>query len=254
MTPRYRAVFFDVNHTLIGMRDEVKTQADAVRVLYEDVRAMCVPEPSYADFERLYNEAWSRGKQITERYEEVTYESIVALTLSRFGIRLSPIELDEVLQRYMQPLYSATYAIPGMRELLNSLSSRVALGAITNYKYTNGMLGLLRAAGLADLIPNVTISAQVGWKKPSHRIYESAAQKLGFPPQDCILVGNELEKDLWQANLLGMKTIWFTPDEHEFHDVEFAEALRERLAGTLPAHDFRASSVPELEAHLLALL
>jgi len=250
-----RAALFDVNHTLLAITDETETQALAVSVLYEETIRRTGVEPTWEEFRAAYDGAWSSGKRASfEEYRETRYESIVQRALANLGIRLAPDVLESVLQVYMQPLYEASYVIPGMRSLLEELSQRVRLGVITNYKYASGMRELLGRNGISNLLDAVAISSEVGWKKPAQPIYEAILRRLAVEPQECILVGDELEKDLWQASKFGMTTVLFISQEHQWHDAEFADLLRARLADEEPKCDYVAKSVGELRAVLNELV
>jgi HAD superfamily hydrolase (TIGR01509 family) len=247
MNSNVRAVLFDVNHTLLGMTDEATTQAHAVRVLYDQVRRHDSSKIEFETFRIAYDDAWNLGRwESFDAYREVKYETIVARALDELGIRFDAELLERILQRYMEPLYQASYVIPGIREILEDLSTLVKLGAITNYKYANGMCGMLRRTNLLQLLDAIVISSKVGWKKPAPAIYEAMLQQLEVEAQQCVLVGNELEKDLWQAGRLGMTTVLFTPAEHEEHDVEFSTLLKARLAGQEAKCDFSVKSAGEL--------
>ena len=247
-----RAVLFDVNHTLVGVSDEASTQSAAVDVLFGQVARLADSPMSRAAFRASYDDAWSLGKRRSfEEYAETRYEDIVSSVLTHWGVELSDAELESVLQTYMEPLYDAAYAIPGVPELLQGLRPLVSVGAITNYKYATGMRGLLARVGLTDGLNAISISSEVGWKKPSPRIYDDVLTKLGVSAGECIAVGNELEKDLWTAGELGMRTVLFHPEEHSEHDQEFAAILRDRLASKEIRCDFVAGTVDQLSAILM---
>jgi len=257
MTPNdLSVVLFDVNHTLIGLKEEDRVQQFAVDRMYSLVRPLIHGEgATLTEFRDAYDGAWHSGRWASfAKYQETRYEDIVAEALSVLGVSLSTRDLEELLQSYMEPLYDAAYIVDGVDILLDELTDRVRLAAITNYKYASGMRGLLSRTGLDARLDAVVISSEVGWKKPSRAIYDAALDILQVSPGQCVLVGNELEKDLWQAAQLGMRTVLFTPDEHASHDAEFAALLRERLAEHSIKGDYVASTVTELRDALLSLL
>lgn len=259
MTPgshhQVEAVLFDVNHTLIGIRDEDSVQRYAVDRMFELSEPAAPPGLSLAAFRAAYDKAWNTGRHASfERYRESRYEDIVADALDELGIKLTPVELEKLLQGYMEPLYSSAYIIEGMADLLDELRGRYRLAAVTNYKYANGMRGLLRRTGLERRLDSVTISSEIGWKKPAPEIYREALATLGVSARSCIFVGNELEKDLWQASELGMRIVLFTPPEHGSHDAEFAEILKARLGDDVRVSDYAAESVRELRDVLRRVL
>jgi FMN phosphatase YigB (HAD superfamily) len=106
------------------------------------------------------------------------------------------------------------------------------------------------------LIP-IIISSEIGWKKPAIQVYEHATSLMKLPPQSCVLVANEEEKDLWQASQLGFRTVLFTPverlpdDQDLLHDKDIANMLRTRMSGDV---EFFANSLDDLRMLLRSLV
>lgn len=46
--------------------------------------------------------------------------------------------------------------------------------------------------------------------KPHSAYYREIAEKIGCAPQDCVMVGNEVQNDILPAKRAGMKTFWVT--------------------------------------------
>ena len=245
---RYKGIIFDVNHTLVGISQESEVQEYAVGVLFREIRKHSHLSFSEGEFRRAYAEAWNSAKRGSyESLREVRYEAVVGQTVGKFGLTFSADEMEHILQRYMEPLYQASFVIPGMRELMLALRPRFRLGALTNYKYSSGIRTMLAKLKLDDLVDVLVVSSEVGWKKPAPKIYNEMVQQLEVAPTECISVGNELEKDLWQARKLGMATILFEPREIGlFVDTEVASILRERIGAQELKCDYIARSVPEL--------
>jgi epoxide hydrolase-like predicted phosphatase len=59
---------------------------------------------------------------------------------------------------------------------------------------------------LAELFDAVTISGEVGLRKPSTEIYALAAERIGVPPSECVFV-DDLPFNLEPAAELGMATV-----------------------------------------------
>jgi putative hydrolase of the HAD superfamily len=62
---------------------------------------------------------------------------------------------------------------------------------------------------LDELFDHVVISAEVGVRKPSRRIFRLAAERAGVPPERCVTV-DDLEQNLVGARRVGMRTILHT--------------------------------------------
>ena len=99
-------------------------------------------------------------------------------------------------------------AVPDALETLTRLSSRYALGMLTN-----GAPDLQRekiaASGLESLFQAVVISGLFGIGKPRREIFLHLTDRLGIVPDEAMMVGNSLERDIAGARNAGIKSIWF---------------------------------------------
>jgi HAD superfamily hydrolase (TIGR01549 family) len=103
--------------------------------------------------------------------------------------------------RSRYPLY------PDADELLSSLYGRYKLGLVTN-----GVAGLQRkkwhGSGLETWFDAVAISGEVGIGKPERGIFEWVANDLGVALEECVMVGDNADRDVLGGKQAGMKTIW----------------------------------------------
>ncbi|SPL97846.1 2-haloalkanoic acid dehalogenase [[Actinomadura] parvosata subsp. kistnae] len=87
------------------------------------------------------------------------------------------------------------------------------LGGYTIGVLTNGTLPMqeakVRAIGLAGLVgPVLTGEVLGGHFKPAPACYTGAAAALGLPPQEVLLVGDDLDNDVTGPAVTGMRSIW----------------------------------------------
>ena len=91
--------------------------------------------------------------------------------------------------------------------MLATLPSGVRLGLITN-----GPSDLQRAKvialGLDSVFELVLVSGEFGVAKPDPSIFLHAAQQLGVTPAQCLMVGDNLDKDVAGALAAGMRAVW----------------------------------------------
>ncbi len=88
---------------------------------------------------------------------------------------------------------------------LQTLSECCQLGIISNaWPYLESLLHLL---GLWPYFESVTISAQVGLKKPNAAIYEHALHTLGVPADKAIFV-DDIPQNVLAAERVGFKGLW----------------------------------------------
>jgi len=123
------------------------------------------------------------------------------------------LELDDIDAADLTAEYSRTYhefAIPREDALatLAVLRERgLRLGVVSN-GWTDFQIRTLRASGFSDAVDAVLISEQEGLRKPDHRLFERAADRLGMPKQDCLFVGDNPWADIDGARQAGMRTAW----------------------------------------------
>jgi phosphoserine phosphatase len=115
-----------------------------------------------------------------------------------------------VLQRLM----------PDARETLTRLAAKYSLGMLTN-----GAPDLQRekiaGSGLGSLFKAVVISGEYGIGKPRAEIFLHLMDRLGIAPEEAIMVGNSLQRDIAGARNSGISSVLLkVPDSQEEADVQ----------------------------------
>jgi putative hydrolase of the HAD superfamily len=73
------------------------------------------------------------------------------------------------------------------------------------------LVGLaLSRVNLRQYFQYLFTSRELGFKKPDPAFYRELLRMMNLQPEDCIAVGNDYEKDILQAKLIGMHTVWFS--------------------------------------------
>ena len=92
------------------------------------------------------------------------------------------------------------------REVLLELRQRCPLALVSNfYGNISAVLGEFRLDGIFQ---SITESAVVGIRKPDPRIFQKGIDDLGLQPQEVLVVGDSIEKDIIPAKTLGCPTAW----------------------------------------------
>jgi putative hydrolase of the HAD superfamily len=99
------------------------------------------------------------------------------------------------LQRQIVPL-------PGAVEALAAAGRRGRVGLLSNC--SSDVPAVFAETALAPLVDDAVFSCSVGLAKPDERIFHLAAQRLGVPPDRCLLV-DDREENLAAANSVGME-------------------------------------------------
>ncbi|BDY03034.1 pyrimidine 5'-nucleotidase [Ferrimonas sp. YFM] len=144
----------------------------------------------------------------------------------------------EINAAFLGAMAEVCRPLPGARELLMALESRVKLGIITN-GFTDLQQVRLERNGLDGLFSLVVISEEVGVAKPDARIFDHAKARMAHPPSDRVLmVGDNPHSDILGGNRAGFHTCWLN-----HHDDDCPE-------GITPHYQVR--HLRELQALLLA--
>lgn len=111
-------------------------------------------------------------------------------------------ELHRALSHKRLELY------PGVREVLVELGQQYALGIVSDAQAAYA-LPELRAVGLDGLFACTIVSGDYGYRKPDPRLFATALQTLGIRPDQAIYVGNDMYHDIFGAQQLGMRTVFW---------------------------------------------
>lgn len=122
------------------------------------------------------------------RNDRELFDKLYALHLDKWRQQRPPLKLSfglesevEEISRHFKIGIAGQYG----REILDSLEEKSILECFT-YQFTQD---------------NFPIT------KPDMRYYEQIVQAIGVDPQECIMVGDRIDKDIIPAKQLGMKTV-----------------------------------------------
>jgi putative hydrolase of the HAD superfamily len=97
--------------------------------------------------------------------------------------------------------------LPTLKELR---SKGVKTGVVSNTSWGSPAdlwRSEIRRLGLHSLIDSDVFDRDVGWRKPSERIFKFAMMKLGAQPDECLFVGDEPKWDLMGPRAVGIESI-----------------------------------------------
>jgi putative hydrolase of the HAD superfamily len=147
---------------------------------------------------RLGSDAGARELVVgleTGRIEEPEFERELA---ERLGVAATPSLIDR--------LFAGSVPDEAMRRAVaRARAAGVRTGLLSNSWGTRRYPRAL----LAELFDALTISGEVGLRKPAPEIYVLAAQRLGLEPEQCVFV-DDLPFNLEPAATLGMATVHHT--------------------------------------------
>ena len=116
------------------------------------------------------------------------------------------------LTSYILPLtsylYEATVAETSKsREVLLSLKKQYPMVLVSNF-YGN-IATVLKEFKLDGIFDTIIESAVVGVRKPDPKIFTLGVEALGMQPDEVVVVGDSMDKDIIPAAKAGCHTVWF---------------------------------------------
>ena len=100
----------------------------------------------------------------------------------------------------------------GVREIVPILAQKYKLALAGNQpKQTKEKLA---RTGLMKYFASAAVSADIGFSKPDSRFFLEICRRLEEPVENCCMVGDRLDNDIYPANVLGMRTIWIRIGPH----------------------------------------
>lgn len=139
------------------------------------------------------------------------YVDVVRRVADSYEIRLDR-KLSEKLRLacHLGGHFLGRRIFPGAFETLDWLQDRgCRLGAITNRAMGGtAFLNELRRHRLYAYFEVISISADVGWRKPHPAIFEHALAEMSVSAERCIMVGDQPRADVEGAKGIGMTAVW----------------------------------------------
>ena len=210
---KYHHIFFDLDRTLWDFDAAAEV---AFERIYEQYHLKELGIPSAHEFHEVYHplneKLWElyRANQITK--DELNRTRFMK-PLEHYGIH--DIELaDHLSEDYVYWSPRIVRLIPGTMELLDYLKPKYHLHLITN-GFQEVQHTKLNGSGLAPYFETLTVSEEVGVKKPDPEIFRYALRKAGATPEESLMIGDEMDVDIDGARAAGMDQMLFNPsDQH----------------------------------------
>jgi putative hydrolase of the HAD superfamily len=100
--------------------------------------------------------------------------------------------------------------VPGADAALRQLNGRLVCCVASNAGDSDAeLMGLaLARVGLRGYFDYLWTSRELGASKPHPDFFRAVLDKLKLRPGECVMVGDDYDKDIVGARLVGMRTVW----------------------------------------------
>lgn len=205
----YRHLFFDLDRTLWDFDAAAEV---AFERIYEKYQLKDLGIPNAHEFHLVYHplneKLWElyRANQITK--DELNRTRFLK-PLEHYGIHDVALA-DHLSEDYVYWSPRIVRLVPGTMELLEYLKPKYHLHLITN-GFQEVQHTKLSGSGMEPYFETLTVSEEVGVKKPNPEIFKYGLQKAHATPEESLMIGDEMEVDIDGARATGMDQIFFNP-------------------------------------------
>lgn len=220
-----RGLIFDINGTLIDIHtNEWYDEIYRVIINLLSYQGISLSHDEVRDlYFKIMKEQRRTSKENYPEFDAVEiFQEILTLYATEFTRNL-PAKKLAILPRVLAEVYRSVSLFrlqlyPGVKEILEQLRPRYLMSAISDGQSAYAVPEL-HAVGLLDYFKPVIVSGDLGYRKPDTRIFESALSGMGLNPSETLFIGNDMYRDVFGAQQLGIKTIFFKSNQGE-HEKE----------------------------------
>ena len=210
---KYHHIFFDLDRTLWDFDAAAEV---AFERIYEKYGLKSLGIPSAHDFHEVYHPL-NEQLWVLYRADKITKAELnrtrFLKPLEHYGIH-DTILADHLSEDYVYWSPRIVKLVPGTMELLDYLKPKYHLHLITN-GFQEVQPTKLSGSGIEPYFETLTVSEEVGVKKPNPEIFRYALRKAQATPEESLMIGDEMAVDIDGARAAGMDQILFNPQNVE---------------------------------------
>jgi putative hydrolase of the HAD superfamily len=207
--PRYRHLFFDLDHTLWDFETNAR---ETLAELYEEFdlagRGAVAIDRYITDYETRNAWCWAQY-----RAGQMNRET---LRVARFQYLLDQYNISDrglaytLSDEYLNRCPLKPHLMPHAWESLTYLKEKYRLHLITNgFRVTQ--FTKLRKSKLESFFDTITTSEEAGVLKPDPRMFHYALRVADVEAHDSIYIGDHIEVDMKGAREAGLDQVFYNP-------------------------------------------
>jgi len=202
----YKALFFDVDDTLLDFR---AAEREALRQLFEDEQIELTPE-MVQQYKNINQQLWREFEEGKRSRDDVV-NTRFAEFFKVYGKEVDGVLLENKYRNYLQEGHQL---MDGALDLITELKDYYDLYIVTNGDSAT-QDKRLRAAGLYPFFKQIFVSEDTGYQKPMKEFFDYVFDRIpNLSPEQGLIIGDSLNADIKGGNLYGLDTCWFNPEKN----------------------------------------
>jgi putative hydrolase of the HAD superfamily len=215
---KIKGIIFDINGTLININTD-----EGMDEIYRAISHFLTYHNIYLhrgevrdQYYRIMEEQIKASEEEYPEFDTVgLWKEFLVNSLKRISI--PPPETVNAMSRFLAEMYRGISRqrlelYPDVKMVLDKLKSRYPIAVVSDGQSV-WALPELRAVGLDKYFDPVVISGDYGFRKPDPRLFQTALDGIGAEPENVLFVGNDMYRDVFGADNMGMKTVFFLSNQ-----------------------------------------
>jgi putative hydrolase of the HAD superfamily len=210
-----KGIIFDINGTLTDIHTN-EWHDDVYRVIsnllsYQGI-ALDPNIVKYFYFQIMKEQRAASGERHPEFDAVGIFREIITRHATDFTRSLSAEKLEQ-LPRLLAETHRAAARFrlqpyPGVEDTIRRLHSDYHLAIVSDAQAAYA-IPELNVVGLSGYFDPIIISGDFGHRKPDVRLFTEVLTNMNMAPSDVLFVGNDMYRDIYGAQKLGIKTVFF---------------------------------------------
>ncbi|QSA98428.1 HAD family hydrolase [Methylococcus sp. EFPC2] len=209
MNRRPRFILIDLDDTLLDERTASRQAFGAFVQAHGELLKTSTEAELFARWRVIAARHWQRY----ERGEIGCREQRRRRIREFLGAELSDAEADEAFRPYLQAYEAAWTLFPDVADFLERTGD-IPKAIVTNGDRTQ-QRRKVAVTGLGEHVAGIVTPEDCGYWKPHRAMFEAAVRLLGAQTADCLMIGDDEQRDIAPARVLGMA--WFHVEREKAH-------------------------------------
>lgn len=212
-----QGIIFDINGTLIDIYTdegyEEIYRAISHFLSYQGIHVH--PREVRDGYYRIMDK---QRKASTEKHPEFDAVAVWREFIGQYsGTCGLPSDKLEQMPRFLAEMYRGIsrhrlQLYPDVKAVLDELGSRFSLGVVSDGQSV-WAIPEMRVVGIQSYFSPIIISSDFGFRKPDTRLFEAALSGRNLAPENVLFVGNDMYRDIFGAQELGLTTVFFSSNQ-----------------------------------------
>lgn len=201
-------IFFDLDHTLWDFEknsaltfQEILT-ASNILIDIDEFLQIYVP---------INLKYWKKYREEKIVKKELKYIRLKE-TFDQLQYSVDDLTIDHLSDQYILKLPNYNHLFEGTLEILEYLKDKYTLHIITN-GFEEVQNKKMKKSGILNFFDHIITSESVGVKKPNPKVFEYAIDKAKTSASCAVMIGDNIEADIYGAINCGMEAIHFNSEK-----------------------------------------